>query len=443
LKVTAKDLQRRYASLPDEELLALKPDELTDLARSCFDAELRRRGLVEPEPAPLAVATFADPNSAAVASQVLRAAGIECFLEKRDGVRLMVPARRVNEARGLLEEDEDAAPPAKPWDGAIAHRFVESNGIRMHYAEAGTGPLAILCHGFPECWHSWRHQLPALALEGYRAVAPDLRGFGQTGRPKLVEAYDIFQLTGDLVGLVNALGSGPATLVGHNWGAMLAWHAALLRPDLFRALVLMSVPYVPRRKVSQSQWEAEKYPGKIFYQADLRSPQAEAFFESDIRTRLLRSLWLLSGDAPQDKRWQPARDPDAPRAAPELPVRLPRWLTEADLDFLEGEYRRTGFTGGLNYYRNCDRNWELTPFLDGAQVQQPTLFLAGEKDPVLDFLGDEFAALKDNVPNLWTKALIPRAGHWIQQERPEDVNLLLIDFLREIERSASRLAASA
>jgi pimeloyl-ACP methyl ester carboxylesterase len=438
LKVTAEDLARRYASLPDDELLLMNWDDLTELARSCYDAELRRRGLVEPEPepAPQAAATFADPNSAALAKQVIEAGGIECFLENENGgVRLMVAARVVNRARGLLEEDQDAAAPAKRWDGTIAHRFVETNGIRMHYAEAGTGPLVILCHGFPECWHSWRHQLPALAFEGYRAVAPDLRGFGQTDRPPAVEAYDILHLAGDLVGLVNALGDGPAILVGHDWGAVLAWHAALLRPNLFHALVLMSVPYVPRRKMSQSQWEAEKYPGRIFYQADLRSPHAETFFESDIRTRLLRGLWLLSGDAPSDKCWQPVRDPDVLPAAPALPARLPRWLTEADLDFLEGEYRRTGFSGGLNYYRNCDRNWELTPFLEGARLPQPTLFLAGEKDPVLDLLGEEYAALENHVPNLWKKALIPRAGHWIQQERPEDVNLLLLDFLHELERS--------
>jgi pimeloyl-ACP methyl ester carboxylesterase len=317
----------------------------------------------------------------------------------------------------------------------VEHRFVETNGIRMHCAEAGNGPLVILCHGFPESWHSWRHQLPALASAGYRAVAPDLRGFGQTDRPIPVEAYDILQLIGDLAGLVNALGTGPAILVGHDWGAMLAWHAALLRPDLFPALVLMSVPYVPRRKMSQSQWEAEKYPGRVFYQAALRSPRAEAFFESDMRARLLRGLWLLSGDAPPGHRWQPATDPAAPPLPPLVPAQLPPWLTEADLDFLEGEYRRTGFTGGLNYYRNCDRNWELTPFLDGAKVPQPTLFLAGEKDPVLDFLGDEFAALETNVPKLWKKVLIPGAGHWIQQERPDEVNLLLIEFLREITNS--------
>ena len=313
-------------------------------------------------------------------------------------------------------------------ESAIARRFMESNGIRMHYAEAGREPLALLCHGFPESWYSWRHQLPALAAAGYHAIAPDLRGFGKSDRPLPVEAYDIFQLTGDLVGMVNALGEGPAILVGHDWGAMIAWHAALFRPDLFRALVLLSVPYVPRRKMSQSQWEAAKYPGKLFYQAMLRSPHAEAFFESDIRTRLIRSLWLLSGDAPPGARWQPASDPGAPPAIPAFPSELPPWLTEADVDFLEGEFRRSGFTGGLNYYRNCDRNWELTPFLDGARVPQPALFLAGEKDPVLDFLGDEFAALEDNMLQLRKKLLIPRAGHWIQQERPIETNKSLIGF---------------
>jgi pimeloyl-ACP methyl ester carboxylesterase len=314
-------------------------------------------------------------------------------------------------------------------DNPIGHRFVETNAIQMHYAEAGAGPLVLLCHGFPECWHSWRHQLPALAAAGYHAIAPDLRGFGQTDRPRAVEAYDILQLAGDLVGLLNAIGEGPASLVGHDWGAMLAWHAALFRPDLFPALALLSVPYVPRRKMSQSQWEATKYPGRIFYQAMLRSPHAEAFFESDIRTRLVRSFWLLSGDAPPAARWQAVTDPGVPPAVPTLPDGLPPWLTAVEVDFLEAEYRRTGFTGGLNYYRNCDRNWELTPFLDGARIPQPTLFVAGEKDPVLDFLGDEFAALETNVPRLWKKALISGAGHWILQERPAEVNRLLIGFL--------------
>jgi pimeloyl-ACP methyl ester carboxylesterase len=198
----------------------------------------------------------------------------------------------------------------------------------------------------------------------------------------------------------------------------------------------MSVPYALRRAVSQSQWEAQKYPGKLFYQAALRSPAAEGFFAANIRSRLLSALWTLSGDAPPKQRWQPARDPDAPPAEPVLPAALPPWLAEEDLDFLEGEFTRTGFTGALNYYRNLDRNWELTPFLDGAQLLQPTLFLAGEKDPVLEFLDEEFAALEANAPNLWKKVLIPGAGHWIQQERPDEVNRLLIGFLNGLDAGA-------
>jgi pimeloyl-ACP methyl ester carboxylesterase len=446
LKITAQDLQRHYASLADEELLLLNRDDLTDLARPCYETELERRGLNAAEPPkeaePVAVATFANVNSAALARSVLKAAGIPCYLENEHAA-LMVPAGVLNEARRLLEEEEHTAEQAEPWDGNIAHQFVETNGIRMHYAEAGSGPLAILCHGFPESWNSWRHQLRALASEGYHAVAPDLRGYGQTDRPEAVEAYDIFQLTGDLVGLINGLGEGPAMVVGHDWGAVLAWHAALLRPDLVSAVALMSVPYVPRRAMNQTQWEAQKYPGKIFYQAVLRSPRAEPFFEADIRARLLAGLWGLSGDAPPDKRWQPARDQDAPPVPTAMPAGLPSWLADEDLDFLVGEYQRTGFTGGLNYYRNCDRNWELTPFLDGAQLPQRTLFVAGEKDPVLDFLGDEFAALESNVPYLWKKALIPGAGHWIQQERPDEVNRLLIGFFNELETTTSQFATAA
>jgi pimeloyl-ACP methyl ester carboxylesterase len=395
-----------------------------------------------PEPGPdVAVAAFSNVSSARLARAALQAAGIPCYLENEhaaawtagpDGVRLMAPAEHLDLANELLAEGipgEAAEIPAEPWDGAIEHRFVQTNGIRMHIAEAGSGPLVVLCHGFPESWYSWRHQLPALAMEGYHVVAPDLRGYGQTDRPEAVEAYDIFQLTGDLVGLLHALGEAPAVIVGHDWGAMLAWHAALLRPDLFRAVALMSVPYMLRRTVNQSQWEAEKYPGKVFYQAALRSPLAERYFAGDVRARLLAGLWSLSGDAPDEQRWQPVRDADAPLAAPALPAELPPWLLREDLDSLEGEYTRTGFTGGLNYYRNCDRNWELTPFLDGAQLLQPTLFVAGQKDPVLEFLDEEVEALEANVPNLWNKVVIEGAGHWIQQERPEEVNSLLIGFL--------------
>jgi pimeloyl-ACP methyl ester carboxylesterase len=305
-----------------------------------------------------------------------------------------------------------------------------ANGIRMHYVEAGSGPLVLLLHGFPESWYSWRLQLNALAEAGFRAVAPDLRGYGQTEQPQALESYDIFQLTGDIVGLVGSLGEPSAVIVGHDWGAWITAYAALFRPDLFRAVALLSVPYTPRRAMNQTDWEQHKYPGKIFYQAMLRSPGSDEFLMRDVRLGLLRGLYSLSGDAEEQDRWSPVRDP-AVRSVATSP-KMPPWLTEQDLDFLEAEYQRSGFTGGLNYYRNMDRNWALTPFLDGARIMQPTLFIGGDRDPVIDFLRDEYASLSANIPNLRNNVLLPGVGHWTQQERPQEVNRLLIEFLKSL-----------
>jgi pimeloyl-ACP methyl ester carboxylesterase len=314
-------------------------------------------------------------------------------------------------------------------DSGFAHRFVETNGIRMHYVEAGSGPLVLMLHGFPESWYSWRHQLPALAAAGFHAVAPDLRGYGQTGQPSSLEAYDIFQLAGDVVGLVNALGGAPAVIVGHDWGSWVTSQTAVLRPDLFRAVALLSVPYMVRKAMNQSEWEQKTYPGKIFYQAMLRSPQAEQVFNADPRASLLRGLYSLSGGAGPDERWNPVTDPNAPPATAAPAPKMPSWLTQQDLDFLEGEFKRSGFTGGLNYYRNMDRNWALTPFLDGAKLRQPLLFITGDKDPVNGFVQEELEALATNAPNLKKTVMLPNVGHWTQQENPDEVTRLLVEFL--------------
>ncbi len=191
----------------------------------------------------------------------------------------------------------------------IAHRFVTTNGIKMHVAETGSGPLVLLCHGFPESWYSWRHQLRALGAAGFHAIAPDMRGYGQTDRPKEVEAYDIFQLTGDLVGLINSMGGGPAVIVGHDWGAWITQAAALFRPDLFRAVALLSVPFLPRAPISPSAWEQQKYPGKIFYQQMFRAPGSEQFFDADVRGSIVNALYSASGEPPPDQRWKFAMDP--------------------------------------------------------------------------------------------------------------------------------------
>src|SRR5579859_4299490 len=287
--------------------------------------------------------------------------------------------------------------------------FIETNGIRMHCVEAGTGPLVVLLHGFPESWRSWRHQLPALAEAGFHAIAPDMRGYGQSDRPERVEAYDIFQLTGDIVGLVNALRETRAAIVGHDWGAWIAAHAALLRPDLFHALALLSVPYAPRGPLNQSQWEQRKYPGKVFYQAFLRSPAADQILQADVRSTLLRGFYTLSGDVSPQERWSPVSNP-ARSFAPHAPLKQPPRITSQELDFLEAEYQHTGFTGGLNYYRNMDRNWAMTPFLDGARILQPALFIAGQRDPVIEFLDEEFESLEGNVPNLKGESVAAGSG---------------------------------
>jgi pimeloyl-ACP methyl ester carboxylesterase len=313
-----------------------------------------------------------------------------------------------------------------------SHHFVETNGIRMHYVEAGKGPLVVLCHGFPESWYSWRHQITALAEAGFRVVAPDQRGYGQTDRPQAVDAYSIFHLVGDIVGLVNALKERTAAIVGHDWGAPVAWSSAQLRPDLFRAVGLLSVPYIPRGPVRPSAIIKAIFGDKVFYQEYFQEEgKAERELERNVRATMLGAFYSLSGDAAPNERWRYAfRRDEGFLDGVTVPKGLPPWLSEADLDFFVGEFKRTGFRGGLNWYRNIDRMWELTGFLDGALLAQPTLFIAGDKDAVVEFYADACQALEANAPNLAGKVLLAGAGHWVQQERPAEVNRLLVEFLR-------------
>lgn len=269
----------------------------------------------------------------------------------------------------------------------VKHRFVETNGITMHIAEQGQGPLVVLCHGFPECWYSWRRQLSALAEAGYHAVAPDQRGYGQTDRPEPIAAYNIFQLTGDIVGLVHALGEEQAVVVGHDLGAPVAWHCALLRPDLFRAIVLLSVSYVSRSWKDPRPTEAmQRMAGdKEFYQLYFQEPgKAEVELEADVRKTMRMLLYSASGDPPPEKRWRflfskSERLMDT-GTQPDI---LPAWLTEQDIDYFTREFERTGFRGGLNWYRNIDHRWEQTPFLSGAKLHQPALFVGERLMPSL------------------------------------------------------------
>ena len=316
--------------------------------------------------------------------------------------------------------------------GEIAHRTVETNGIRMHIAEQGEGPLVVLCHGFPESWYSWRHQLPAIASAGFHAVAPDMRGYGRTDRPDAIDQYTLLHLVGDIVGLADALDAAPAVVVGHDWGAPVAWHCALLRPDRFRAVAGLSVPYRPRGKTRPTT-VMPRTDDAVFYQLYFQEPGvAEAEFERDPRLTLHSLLYWGSGDAPRGER-RLGMVPKgggflSGRAAPAMPP----WLGEGDLEFYAGEYARAGFRGGLNWYRNIDRNWELTAPFSGARVEVPALYVAGDRDLVVTFPGMDrlIPNLKTFVPNLRSTIMLPGCGHWTQQERPEEVNRALIEFLR-------------
>jgi len=314
---------------------------------------------------------------------------------------------------------------------ALQHRDTTANGIRIHYAEQGTGPLVLLCHGFPEGWYSWRDQLAALAAAGYRAVAPDMRGYGRTEAPAEIPSYTVLDIVGDMIGLVSVLGENQAVIVGHDWGANIAWHAALFRPDVFPAVAALSVPF--RQRGPAPPLDLLRKAGQLtHYWFHFQEPGvAEAEFERDPRAALRRVLYSISGDAPPETRRLTLQPGKGWLANTLDPGHLPAWLTDADLDHMAAEFSRSGFRGGLNWYRNIDRNWELTAPWAGASIRQPALFIAGSADPIIEFGSGALAlqALAATVPGLRRKVLIDGAGHFIQQERPQLVNQAILEFL--------------
>jgi pimeloyl-ACP methyl ester carboxylesterase len=319
----------------------------------------------------------------------------------------------------------------------ITHRFIETNGIRMHIAEQGSGPLVLLCHGFPESWYSWRHQLEALAAAGFHAVAPDMRGYGQTAQPEAIDQYTLLHLAGDMVGVLDALEQQTAVIAGHDWGAPVAWHAALLRPDRFRAVIGLSVPYRPRGTMRPTS-VMPRTDDAVFYQLYFQTPGvAEADLQRDVRASVRSTLLRLSGDAPPgtaDFSMVPRDGGMLGRTPAAGSGKLPAWLTEADVDFYTAELTRSGFRGGLNWYRNIDRNWEILAPFAGARVTVPALYVAGERDLVLKFPGaaELIANLTHFVPKLAKTIILPGCGHWTQQERPAETNAAMIGFLRSL-----------
>ncbi|HVT65958.1 MAG TPA: alpha/beta hydrolase [Mycobacteriales bacterium] len=325
----------------------------------------------------------------------------------------------------------------------MKHDVVEFRGTRIHYVEEGTGPLVVLVHGFPESWYSWRHQLPVIAEAGFRAVAIDVRGYGRSSAPYEVDAYGMVHHVGDNVGVVETLAGpdGTAILIGHDWGSPIVAHSALLRPERFTAVAMLSVPYnapggpCPTEAFAKMGELAGTMTGleEEFYITYFQQPgRAEREFEADVRTSLLKFYIGASADA--------HRSTDGGTTATKakgqmlldrvtLPDSLPGWLSEADLDYYTEQFQYAGFRGPLNRYRNVDRDWIDLRAWTGAPIRQPSLFIGGDRDGPVIWGQNAIKRFPESLPGLRGSHILENCGHWVQQEKPEIVNKLLVDWL--------------
>jgi pimeloyl-ACP methyl ester carboxylesterase len=323
---------------------------------------------------------------------------------------------------------------------AIRHRSTTVNGVGLQLQEAGEpgAPLVILAHGFPEGAYSWRHQLPALAAAGYHVIAPDQRGYGHSDRPDAVEAYGITQLTGDLVALADEAGAAQAVFVGHDWGALITWEVARLHPDRVRAVVGVSVPF--------TNWPARPtelfralFGDRFFYMLYFQQvgpPERE--LEADVR-HTMRSI-LIGGSGPA-YRGMPSELPPAEgtgfldmfRDLDDVPH---AWLSDDDLDHYTAQFAASGFYGPVSYYRNLDANYDLLKDVPPTNLTMPAYFIGGERDGVIAGRPEMVDAMVDVLPDYRGKHMIPGAGHWTQQEAPEEFNAALLNFLSDLDHGA-------
>lgn len=311
----------------------------------------------------------------------------------------------------------------------IRERRLNANGMDFFIAEAGEpgAPLVLCLHGFPECWASWRYQLPALAQSGYHAVAPDLRGYGETGGPADVDAYRQSRLAADVVALIDALGAERAVLVGHDWGCALSWEVARRHPDRVAALVGLSVPYGGPAPQPPTRAMRDLFGDHFFYMLYFQRPEVpERELEADVEDSLRRLFHSLSADGIDDFRVAP--DDTRVLAAMRPPETPPRWMRDEDLAYYVARFRKTGFTGALNWYRAMDASWEESRDDDHWTLDAPTLFLGGMQDPVVLFSQKALARMPDYVPDL-TTVMLDQCGHWIQMEQAVEVNREILNFL--------------
>ena len=320
----------------------------------------------------------------------------------------------------------------------ITHEQIPTNGIELHVAVAGPadGRPVVLCHGFPELWYSWRHQLGALGDAGYRALAPDLRGYGGSSHPREVAAYGSGQLTADLCGLLDHYGYESAVFSGHDWGSMVVWELGRLHPERAAAICNMSVPY-SQAPGPPTEIFRHVFGDGFFYMLYFQDVgPAEAEFDEDPR-RFVRTM-LYSAGAEGMANPNPLV-PNAPAAGTRFldiltppPDVLPAWLTEHDVDVYTDGLRQGGLFGPVSFYRNLDANWERSKDLPASRYAMPTGFITGSLDPVNLMMPGAVEAMADVLPDFRGATVIDGAGHWVQQERPAETNAALLSFLASV-----------
>ncbi|XP_028793541.1 uncharacterized protein LOC114749217 [Neltuma alba] len=317
----------------------------------------------------------------------------------------------------------------------MVHRTVEVNGINMHVAEKGEGPVVLFLHGFPELWYSWRHQILSLSSRGFRAVAPDLRGYGDTDAPSSITSYTCFHLVGDIVALIDSLGVDQVCLVAHDWGAIVGWYLCLFRPERVKAYVCLSVPFRPflgRNPKIRTVDAFHALFGDDYYICRFQEPRKmEEELARAGTSYVMKNILTTRQTGP----------PILPKGEygtgfnPNTPEDLPSWLTQEDLAYYVAKFNKTGFTGGLNYYRNLNLDWELTSPWNGVGISDkvPVRFITGDLDLVYTSAGmKEYihgGGFKKDVPSLEKVFVQEGVAHFNNQEAAEDTSNLIYDFL--------------
>ena len=312
---------------------------------------------------------------------------------------------------------------------ALKEYDIATNGISLHITEQGDGPVVLFCHGFPDTAYTWRRQMKAVAAAGYRAIAPDMRGYGRSTAPAEAGLYTPMHTSGDLVGLLDALTIPSAVLVGHDWGAAHAWNASLMRPDLFKAVFCLSVPYVPRGDVSVFERMRKSGHQDDFYMFEQIRPGADLIWVN-AKVTIPGILYWASGAAPADKRWSPM-DPARSLHRP-APMPLPSWAAPDYVNHNIGEFQRTGFHGGLNYYRAAEPYFYLSAAFKGAKVTQPSFFIWGKSDGMKELYPLTIDQMRAGLPGLLGGLELDNVGHWVQHEASEVVSEQLVKFLRTV-----------